>query len=255
MLDHSTGFDRRHSIDASAFVLSSRPPSVMTRICEHAVDPSHKPFCPLRGGGDQRPGSRTRPAVVEILCCLKMARDQNAGRSSRARGPNGIPWSDSSLDDDLQSVPVGPPAYSKVIRFLFADSLTAGQVLCNGSFLRLPKPARHSTNRWSRYRNGGRPTRVPAPRPLLQCLPEGETMPNLGRVVQKLRTERDRAQLQVDRLNAALAALDSVGNRSGRSQKSRAAKRRRPMSTAARKRIAAAQRARWAKWKAANRKK
>lgn len=142
MLDHSTGFDRRHSIDASAFVLSSRPPSVMTRICEHAVDPSHKPFCPLRGGGDQRPGSRTRPAVVEILCCLKMARDQNAGRSSRARGPNGIPWSDSSLDDDLQSVPVGPPAYSKVIRFLFADSLTAGQVLCNGSILRLPKPAR-----------------------------------------------------------------------------------------------------------------
>ena len=77
-------------------------------------------------------------------------------------------------------------------------------------------------------------------------------MPKLGGIVQKLKTERDRAQLQVDRLNAALAALDSAGNRSGRSQKSRLAKQRRPMSTAARKRIAAAQRARWAKWRAAH---
>ena len=94
-----------------------------------------------------------------------------------------------------------------------------------------------------------------ASRPLLQCLPEGETMPKLGGIVQKLTTERDRAQMQVDRLNAALAALDSVGNRSGRSEKSRVANRRRPMSAAARKRIAAAQRARWAKWKAAHRNK
>jgi len=96
---------------------------------------------------------------------------------------------------------------------------------------------------------------VLAPRPLLQCLRKGETMPKLGAIVQKLKAERDRAQLQVDRLNAALAALDSVGNRSGSSQKSRVTKRRRPMSAAARKRIAAAQRARWAKWKAAHRKK
>lgn len=80
-------------------------------------------------------------------------------------------------------------------------------------------------------------------------------MPKLGGIVQKLTTERDRAQMQVDRLNAALAALDSVGNRSGRSEKSRVANRRRPMSAAARKRIAAAQRARWAKWKAAHRNK
>ena len=79
-------------------------------------------------------------------------------------------------------------------------------------------------------------------------------MPKLGGIVQKLKAERDRAQLQVDRLNAALAALDRVGNRSGHSQKVRVAKRR-PMSAAARKRIAAAQRARWAKWKAAQRKK
>jgi hypothetical protein len=86
-------------------------------------------------------------------------------------------------------------------------------------------------------------------------LPEGETMPKLGVIVQKLKAERDRAQLRVDRLNAALAALDSAGNRVGRSQKSQVAKVRRPLSAAARKRIAAAQRARWAKWKAAHRKK
>ncbi len=77
-------------------------------------------------------------------------------------------------------------------------------------------------------------------------------MAKLGGIVQKLKAERDRAQLQVDQLNAALAALDSVWNRRGRSPKSRVAKRRRPMSAAARKRIAAAQRARWAKWKAAH---
>jgi hypothetical protein len=47
------------------------------------------------------------------------------------------------------------------------------------------------------------------PRSLLQCCPRGETMSKLGVVVQKLKAERERAQWQVDRLNAALAALDS----------------------------------------------
>jgi len=35
-------------------------------------------------------------------------------------------------------------------------------------------------------------------------------MPNLGRIVQQLKTERDRAQREVERLNAALMALGNL---------------------------------------------
>jgi hypothetical protein len=63
-------------------------------------------------------------------------------------------------------------------------------------------------------------------------------MANLAGVVQQLQKERDQAAKTVERLDAALAALDGVG---------RAAGNRRHLSVAARARIAAAQRARWAK--------
>jgi hypothetical protein len=65
-------------------------------------------------------------------------------------------------------------------------------------------------------------------------------MANLAGVVQQLRKERDQAAKMVQRLDAALAALDggSSGKRTGR---------RGRLSAAARARIAAAQRARWAK--------
>lgn len=61
-------------------------------------------------------------------------------------------------------------------------------------------------------------------------------------VVRQLRQERDRAAKTLERLDAALAALngDSSGRRGGRGR----------LSTAARARIAAAQRARWAKVRA-----
>jgi hypothetical protein len=61
-------------------------------------------------------------------------------------------------------------------------------------------------------------------------------------VVQQLRKERDRAATEVARLNAALAALNanSYGKRTGGGT----------LSAAARARIAAAQRARWAKVRA-----
>jgi hypothetical protein len=67
-------------------------------------------------------------------------------------------------------------------------------------------------------------------------------MANLAGVVQQLRNERDRAARVVERLDAALAALNggSYGKRAGT---------RRRLSAAARERIAAAQRARWAKVK------
>jgi len=99
-------------------------------------------------------------------------------------------------------------------------------------------------------------------------------MANLGSVVQQLRKERDRVAKDVERMNAALAALSTLSiNGSKRSshglsasarrkislaQKARWAKQsatpRRTMSAAGRKRIAAAQRARWAKVKAQRKK-
>ncbi len=80
-------------------------------------------------------------------------------------------------------------------------------------------------------------------------------MPKLSGLVAEVRAERDRAQKEVEQLNAALAALGGLGHANGRPSRSRASKKRRPMSAAARKRIAAAQRARWAKWKRARRNK
>ena len=66
-------------------------------------------------------------------------------------------------------------------------------------------------------------------------------MGNLSVVVRQLRTERERAQSEVNRIDAALAALGSAssnGNRGGHT-----------MSVAARRKISLAQRARWAKSK------
>ena len=106
-------------------------------------------------------------------------------------------------------------------------------------------------------------------------------MANLGGVVQQLRKERDQAARTVEQLDAALAALDgrsSYGRRTGIRRKISAAGRariaaaqrarwakirrksagsapkRKTMSAAARRKIAAAQRARWAKVKAAQKK-
>ena len=64
-------------------------------------------------------------------------------------------------------------------------------------------------------------------------------MANLAGVVQQLRKERDQAATRVEQLDAAIAALTGVsGRRTGT---------RRNISAAGRARIAAAQRARWAK--------
>jgi len=75
-------------------------------------------------------------------------------------------------------------------------------------------------------------------------------MVNIASLVAGLRRERERAEHEVQRLNAAIAALSwkRAGKVTGRRPK-------RTLSTAARRRIAAAQRARWAKWKAEKSKK
>ena len=74
-------------------------------------------------------------------------------------------------------------------------------------------------------------------------------MTNLTGVIRQLREEKQRVHREMVRLNAALAALGSVGGLERKSKGSRMPKERRPMSAAARKKIAAAQRLRWAKWK------
>lgn len=66
-------------------------------------------------------------------------------------------------------------------------------------------------------------------------------MISVERIVRDLRKQRDQAQSEVHRLDRAIEALSEVGRRG------RGGPRR--MSKAARKRIAAAQRARWAKIK------
>jgi ABC-type proline/glycine betaine transport system ATPase subunit len=85
----------------------------------------------------------------------------------------------------------------------------------------------------------------------------GESMSNFTKVVQSLKEERDQAQRRIEQLDEALKALTGLGvrgtaRRRGPAQESR---KRRTMSVAARKRIAAAQRARWARWKVARRSK
>jgi hypothetical protein len=107
-------------------------------------------------------------------------------------------------------------------------------------------------------------------------------MNNLSNVVRQLQQERARAAREMERLDAALAALNGSTNHraSGRGRLSTAARARiaaaqrarwakvrgkaqpvptslhkRTLSAAARNRIAAAQRSRWAKFKAAKEKK
>jgi hypothetical protein len=68
-------------------------------------------------------------------------------------------------------------------------------------------------------------------------------MSNLVKVIQQLKSERDQAQKRIDRLDKALKAL--TGLRGGAVNYNRRASfgKRRTLSAAARKRIAAAQRA------------
>jgi hypothetical protein len=81
-------------------------------------------------------------------------------------------------------------------------------------------------------------------------------MLNLAKAVRQLKKERAQTQTKLGQLDAALKVLGSLGGSSGRSGRAQMpGKKRRTMSAAARKRIGAAQRARWAKWKAARRSK
>ncbi len=79
-------------------------------------------------------------------------------------------------------------------------------------------------------------------------------MSKLAKVVQQLQKERDQAQGRVEQLDEALKALGKISTPLGTTKRQRRARtsgKRQLMSAAARRRIAAAQRARWAKWRAA----
>jgi hypothetical protein len=75
---------------------------------------------------------------------------------------------------------------------------------------------------------------------------------NLTGILQELQSERGKLQQELKSIESAIAALQ--GSNGGRSGGSSSDRPRRFMSVAARRRIAAAQRARWAKWKAAKKK-
>jgi hypothetical protein len=83
-----------------------------------------------------------------------------------------------------------------------------------------------------------------------------ELMLKLSKVVQQLKKEREQTQAKLGQLDTALKVLGEVGTTglraNGRRMRSVS---RTPMSAAARRKIAAAQRARWAKWRTAQKKK
>ena len=74
-------------------------------------------------------------------------------------------------------------------------------------------------------------------------------MANLSQLVDDLEAQRKQAKLDLDRLDAAITTLRKLNGSSNVTNIGTARRGRRRLSAAARKRIADAQRARWAKWK------
>jgi hypothetical protein len=80
-------------------------------------------------------------------------------------------------------------------------------------------------------------------------------MSNLSQILNQLQTQRRQVQGELSRLDSAINALQGLNTSNGSGKNSNGAARpRRIMSPAARKKIASAQRARWAAWKAKQKK-
>ena len=77
-----------------------------------------------------------------------------------------------------------------------------------------------------------------------RCTHRGGTMANLDNALQQLRAERKQAQLQVEKFDQAISVIESL-NGSGAVRKS--TRPTRTVSAASRRRMARAQKARWAK--------
>ena len=82
---------------------------------------------------------------------------------------------------------------------------------------------------------------------------KGACMADLDAVLEQLRQERERAAGELRQLEKVIAALSKVTARSSRAASGSGKRMKRQLSVAARERIAAAQRARWAKVRAQSR--
>jgi hypothetical protein len=80
---------------------------------------------------------------------------------------------------------------------------------------------------------------------------ESREMADLTKIVGQLKKERDRVQQQLSGLNAALAAFAGVYSHGGSKAAPAEKRKRRPMSAKGRAAIRRAQKARWAKVRAA----
>ena len=76
-------------------------------------------------------------------------------------------------------------------------------------------------------------------------------MVNIRTVVSQLQREKQRLNAELNKVEQAIEALESMNGNS----RGKAPRRTRNMSNAGRQRIIAAQRARWAKWRAQHSKK
>lgn len=72
-------------------------------------------------------------------------------------------------------------------------------------------------------------------------------MANLTNVLQQLREERKQAESQIHKLDSAISVLQDLDGRNGSTPVRTGARRGRVVSATARQRMAAAQRARWAR--------
>ena len=86
----------------------------------------------------------------------------------------------------------------------------------------------------------------------IQFILEGEWMADLDAVLEQLRQERKRAEVELKQLEKVIAQLSKVRIGSSLSGSGKGMKRQ--LSAAARERIAAAQRTRWAKVRAQSKK-
>lgn len=77
-------------------------------------------------------------------------------------------------------------------------------------------------------------------------------MANLDHVLAQLRDERGRAQQQLEKLESAISVLEGLGNESGSHTTRTSSRSGRVVSVAARRRMAQAQRARWARVRASS---
>jgi hypothetical protein len=72
-------------------------------------------------------------------------------------------------------------------------------------------------------------------------------MANLGQMLEELKAKRNSTKKELAQLDEAIRVLQKLGGSSSAVSQSKGPKKRRTMSAAARRKIAAAQRARWAK--------